>query len=110
MADAGDRRAFCQAVGGLGGRGPDVCDSQLRQLRHVLGCIRGFLHLAKQCDLVLDATEVVIGEVGGELGEAALVGIVLLLDGHHFHFSHMCVVQEYLADEVLEIPLVKRAA
>ena len=45
-----------------------------------------------------------------ELGEAALVGIVLLLDGHHFHFSHMGVVQEYLADEVLEIPLVKRAA
>ena len=109
MADAGDRRAFCQAVGGLDGRGPNVCDRQLRQLRHVLGLIRGFLHLAKQRDLVLDALEVVVGEAGGKFGQASLPGVVLLLDGDHLHLGHMGAVQERFADEALEIPLVKRA-
>ena len=110
MADAGNGRALGQAVGGLDGRGPDVGDRQLRQLRHILGRIRRLLHAAKQRDLILDALEVVVGEAGGQFGQVSLPRVVLLLDGDHLHLGHMGAVQEHLADEALEIPLVKRAA
>ena len=110
MADAGNGCALGQAVCGLDGRGPDVGDRQLRQLRHILGRVRRLLHAAKQRDLILDALEVVVGEAGGKVGKATLAGVVLLLDGDHLHLGHMGAVQEHLADEALEIPLVKRAA